>query len=272
MPPRRRQSLIVLLLVLEAADFRGRSEEPSALAPASAPPHHPAISRAFAIVTFLALGLAVANPVNSTLSRVALLSCLVLAALILGRRFPRLIKSAVIGLAALGLAIAFLPGCPVNAERLRSRHVEALIAFESAPYLWGGEGRLGIDCSGLPRRALRSALLTEGALTLNPALIRQALNHWWHDASARALAEGYRDYAFPLGIEGTIQKLDPSSLLPGNLAITRDGIHVVVYLGGHRWIQADPGAQKVVIQNSRTESNAWFHAPVQLYRWRLLAR
>ncbi len=228
------------------------------------------ISRAFAIAAVLALGIAIANPVNSTLSRVALFACLALGAWALHRRLPKLLKVAALIVAALGLGIALLPGKPARAESLRPKYLAALARFEGTRYLWGGEGRLGIDCSGLPRRALRSALIEEGLRTFNPALFRQAFNHWWHDASARALAGGYRGYTVPLNIEGVIQKLDPAPLLPGDLAITCDGIHVLIYLGEHRWIQADPGAQKVVTQDSRTDRNAWFQAPVQLYRWRLL--
>ncbi len=235
----------------------------------------PAKPRFFAIALLLTCGAALVNPVNSALSRLALLSCLVLAAVILSRqlgpRFPRLSKYAVIGLTTLTLAVLLFPKRPANMERLRFKYADAMAGFEGVRYLWGGEGRLGIDCSGLPRKALRSALIEEGLRTLNPSLIRQALRHWWFDASARALAEGYRDYAIPLKVEGTIQKLDAAPLLPGDLAITHDGIHVVVYLGKDRWIQADPGSQKVVILNGRNDRNVWFQAPVRLYRWRLLA-
>ncbi|MFO1522592.1 MAG: hypothetical protein U1G05_11240 [Kiritimatiellia bacterium] len=45
----------------------------------------------------------------------------------------------------------------------------------------------------------------------------------------------------PLGVTGKINTMDVSALLPGDLAFTRSGAHVLVYFGDGKWIQADPG-------------------------------
>ena len=94
---------------------------------------------------------------------------------------------------------------------------------------WGGESSRGIDCSGLPRRALRDALLAYGIRNLNGRAFRGYVEQWWFDASARALGEGYRDYTSPLGATGTIQEMDYGGLVPGDLAVTTSGVHILAY-------------------------------------------
>jgi cell wall-associated NlpC family hydrolase len=231
-------------------------------------------SRTFTIATLLCAVIAALNPINSTLSRTAFLIILTLAGFALLShllpRFPGLAKFTLGTLLALALLIALWPGRPADPASLRTHYLSALTSFEGTRYIWGGEGHFGIDCSGLPRRALRTALVQEGLATANPALLRHALAHWWHDASARALAQGYRDYTIPLQVEGTLKKLDTTSLLPGDLAVTFDGIHLIVYLGDNRWIQADPSTERVITLNAQTDSNLWFNIGVTLHRWTLL--
>jgi hypothetical protein len=61
-----------------------------------------------------------------------------------------------------------------------------------------------------------------------------------------------------------------AKLLPGDLAVTADGKHVMVYLRGDQWIQAEPGIGKVAIMNARIDDNVWFHVPVTTHRWTIL--
>lgn len=224
--------------------------------------------------SLLCVVIAALNPINSTLSRTALLVSLALATLTLFRyfrpRFPRLTTITLATLLTLALLIAILPGRPINPNSLRSRYLSALTSFEDTRYIWGGEGRFGIDCSGLPRRALRSALFREAIMTLNPTPLREAMNQWWHDSSALALSQAYRANTVPLGLSGKLNSLDTSTLLPGDLAITRDGLHLLVYQGNDLWIQADPSVGKVITLNAKTDSNLWFHSPVTLHRWHKL--
>ena len=167
-------------------------------------------------------------------------------------------------------ALVFSPSRPLDADALRKSYVDRLVSYKGVRYLWGGEGRLGIDCSGLPRRALRDALAWRGLVTWNGGLVRESLRQWWFDASAKALAEGHQNYVVPLGIHGTIKEMDYDDLQPGDLAITASGIHVLCYLSGDRWIQAEPEIRKVVALNGRTDNNPWFDMPVSMYRWRVL--
>ena len=211
-------------------------------------------------------------PINSLRYRLILCAaaCLELV-LVLRWIWPRRrLRIAVAAFLVTVVAWVLSPSRSVDAEALRERYVARLLAYGNVRYLWGGEGRLGIDCSGLPRRALRDALWRRGVTSFNGGLLREALRQWWFDASAKALAEGHCGYVVPLGIHGTIKEMPCQGLLPGDLAITVSGVHVLCYLGGDRWIQAEPEIRRVVVLNGRTDDNVWFDEPVKTYRWRVL--
>lgn len=221
------------------------------------------------IVCSVLLGLAWLNPVNALRHRLILCAVAILwLALVLWWIWPRRrLRHVAVGFLVVVAGVVLSPSRPTDAARLHDRYVSRLKAYEGVRYLWGGEGRLGIDCSGLPRRVLRDALLWQGVATLNGGLLREALRLWWFDASAKALAEGHRDAVVPLGISGTIKAMDCDGLLPGDLAITASGVHVLCYLGDGRWIQAEPAIRRVVVLNGRTDENSWFNVPVNMYRW-----
>ena len=63
--------------------------------------------------------------------------------------------------AAISLAWWFaLPGSPIVESELRDAYVQRMKNLIGTKYVWGGESSRGIDCSGLPRKALRDALLS----------------------------------------------------------------------------------------------------------------
>ncbi len=124
---------------------------------------------------------------------------------------------------------------------------------------------------GLARRAWREALWSEGLATFNGTLLRAALGQWLADASARDLAQGVRGTTIPISTaDVTLDKLDPAKALPGDLAITVDGVHMLIALGGNDWIEADPDIHEVIFLEACCDESQWLTRPVRLYRWALL--
>lgn len=229
---------------------------------------------AFILTVASAIALIVLNldPVTTKLHRLVILCSI--AGLLCGplilfwkNKFIRL------ALLALPLIAAFpflLPGKRHDPAPLRQTYLENLTSYKGTTYHWGGENSRGIDCSGLPRKALRDAMFSQGIKTLNGTLTRGFLRHWWNDSSAKALAEGHLDFAHPTGGSGAIAKMSYANLEPGDLAITEDRRHILIFLGGENWIQADPGIAKVTIENGRTSPNGWFAVPTTIHRWTVL--
>lgn len=207
-------------------------------------------------------------PVNNLALRLSVL--IILAALFLGllclywkNRILRLILFVIAGTVS---AFLLLPGRSYDPALLRRDYVASLLNYESTRYVWGGENRMGIDCSGLIRSGLIKASYQQGLLTLNPGLVREGLDLWWHDSSERALGEEYRQTTRKLFSESSINQIDHSQIMPGDFAVTEDGIHALAYVGDHTWIKADPEIKRV-IKVQVPSNNSWFDQPVNVMRW-----
>jgi hypothetical protein len=177
-------------------------------------------------------------------------------------------------LAVTGIATVFL-SLPAReapaANALRADYVAGLLRYDGVKYYWGGESPLGIDCSGLIRRGLTDSLIARGVSSLDPGLVRRGLWLWWNDCSARALGDNWRGVTIPLLAAPSINELDHSHLLPGDLAVTSNGLHVMAYLGDRRWIEADPEVLRVITVEAPAKENIWFDTPMDIVRWKLLA-
>jgi hypothetical protein len=168
------------------------------------------------------------------------------------------------------LVFFMIPGRDIDRVAMRTNYVRALHRYEGTRYIWGGENRVGIDCSGLVREGLIHADIGCGLRTLNPALVRVGLFVWWNDCSARELRDGYRNRTrFVLSVR-SINELDVAQLFPGDLAVTSDGSHVLAYVDDATWIEADPAVGKVVTVKSPSTENGWLAIPVNIVRWRQL--
>ena len=210
-------------------------------------------------------------PVSNTALRLAMIACFILlvSGLVAFNWRHRWLKIALVSVTVFLLAFLLWPGRKAHIPSLQHQYLESLRRYEGVRYVWGGENRFGIDCSGLVRRGLVNGLLNESFRTVNPALIRQGLFIWWNDCSARAMGEEHRHLTTSVIESDSINRIDPTQIEPGDFAVTADGIHVVAYLGGNEWIEADPDAKRV-LRLTTPSTNSWFDTPVRVMRWTLL--
>ncbi len=225
----------------------------------------------FAVASALALVL-VLQPIGSGLLRRTLVAALTLAQLCLVRLlWSSFHLGKVLGLAvSVTCALVILAEMPAEETLPRDLLVERLRSFEGSRYVWGGECGRGIDCSGLVRRGMIESTLQAAWQETSPGRLRQALAIWWSDASARHMGAGYDGRFEPILEDRRVRELEDHEVEPGDLAVTLDGRHVMAALGDGRWIQAEPRAGRVVI-NDRRDDLHWFRTPVRVLRWRALS-
>lgn len=164
------------------------------------------------------------------------------------------------------VALALIPYKLADIPRLREAYTRALHRYEGTRFLVGGESPLGIDSTGLVRRALIDAAFSEGWRTKDLSLLRTGAALWWYDASAALMRAGYQGRLRPITSASRLNALDEELILPGDLAISADGQHVLAYLGERTWIEADPKRGKVVTVQAPAQV-PWFDVPVRLLRW-----
>ena len=175
-----------------------------------------------------------------------------------------------IALAALVLWIGVGPGRRSDARALRGEYVRRLRSYTGTRYVWGGENRLGIDCSGLVREGMIDAAFWRGAATGDCGLLRESAALWWTDASAARLGEGYGGRATLVCETDSLRELDYARLRPGDIAVTSGGAHTMAYLGNRTWIEADPSAlvgDKVIQISPDSSRSAWLDVPMRILRW-----
>ena len=210
-------------------------------------------------------------PVSTTLTRsigLGLLAAVWFGLVGIGWRH-RLVRFGLLGITALcGVFLALPARSHSDATAIRSAYVVGLRHYEGVTYYWGGESPKGIDCSGLVRRGLIDSLFLGGIRTFDAGLVRQAIGLWWHDCSARDFGEGH-GYTTRLCSTPSINALDHSKILPGDLAVTSTGVHIMAFLGNNLWIEADPGIGRVVTVSAPSKDNPWFHEPMIIVRWKI---
>lgn len=104
------------------------------------------------------------------------------------------------------------------------------------------------------------------------AWCRRALSLWWHDCTAKALGETHDGLTGHQLNTASLNKLDHSKILPVDLAVTRSGVHIMAYLGGDTWIEADPGVGRVITVLVPTIDNLWCDTSMTIVRWNVLSQ
>lgn len=213
----------------------------------------------------------VVYPVSNTTLRLVAIACfaLIAAGFVAFNWQWRWLKITSVSVVTFLLAFLLLPGRKAQISELQQQYLESLRRYEGVRYVWGGENRFGIDCSGLIRRGLINSLVGESLRTANPTLLREGLFLWWHDCSARALGDEHLRLTTEVMESDSINQINAAKIQPGDFAVTTDGIHVVAFLGGNEWIEADPEANKV-LRLTTPSTNSWFDTPVKVMRWTLL--
>ena len=182
----------------------------------------------------------------------------------------RWVRITLLTLFGLGVVLVALPGRTPDPQGLRSDNLKALALYEHTHYIWGGENLIGIDCSGLVREGFVWGELLNGVRTLNGTPIRNALSLWWNDSSAGALRDGYMGQTVPVEQFDSVNAIPFGAAAVGDMAVTTDGLHVMVFLGGTTWMEADASSGRVVKETVPADSG-WFKTPVALVRWSPLA-
>ncbi|WP_309707489.1 NlpC/P60 family protein [Armatimonas sp.] len=166
------------------------------------------------------------------------------------------------------IGLAMMPYRAPKPERLQTVYTESLKRYEGVRYVWGGESKWGIDCSGLIRCGMIDACISEGWQTKDLSLLRTAAALWWYDASALEMGRGYNGRTYVFKENQQLNTTDYTKLHPGDLAVTESRQHILAYLGDKTWINADPKGQfAVVSKTAPQEKDAWFSTPVKLVRW-----
>ncbi|MCE9610036.1 MAG: C40 family peptidase [Chthoniobacter sp.] len=177
-------------------------------------------------------------------------------------------RFALIGVTLLSAGFLALPARSLpTTDSLRTDYVAGLRRYDGVTYYWGGESPKGIDCSGLIRRGLIDSLFIRGVRTLDPGLVRRTLSLWWHDTTANELGQKHAGLTVHLLDTPSVNQLDHSKILPGDLAVTSNGVHIMAYLGENRWIEADPGVGRVITVSVPANDNVWFRVPMNIVRW-----
>ena len=165
------------------------------------------------------------------------------------------------------IVLVSLKNKDVPVEKIRNRYVTELLKYENTTYVWGGETRNGIDCSGLVRKGMIDTLLKVGIENVSSKYVYEAFKLYVNDFSAKAIKQEYKNLFTTLQEIESVNTFDHSYILPGDILVTNNGVHTFAYIGNNTWIQADPDSKKVIIETAPSTDNKWYKMNAVILRW-----
>ena len=156
----------------------------------------------------------------------------------------------------------------VSIEEIRNTYVIELIKYENTRYVWGGENINGIDCSGLVRKGMINALFKLGVRNLSSKYLYEAFKIYINDFSAKSIKEEYKNMFTKLLEIDNLNTFDHSQIMAGDILVTSNGVHTFAYVGNNKWIQADPGSNKVIVEAAPSKNNQWYEMKSVILRWK----
>src|SRR5262245_22084547 len=200
------------------------------------------------VLIWLALFLNINSPIVNTFKKATLVIC-VIGIWVVGAAIfwnKKVARRVILAVGIIPMLFLCMPGYRYDKAFLRQEYVNELSKYENVDYVWGGEKRSGIDCSGLIRAGLINADIRQGIIRLNPGLVRAGIYLWWNDSSAYELGSGYKDRAKRIATIKDLEEVDYTVIRPGDFVVKADGTHTMAYLSDKIWIEADPGRMKVI--------------------------
>lgn len=220
------------------------------------------------VLIWLALFLNIGSPIVNTFKKATLVIC-VIGVWVMGASIfwnKKIARRVILAVGIIPILFLSMPGYRYDRELLRQEYVNELSKYENVNYVWGGEKRSGIDCSGLIRAGLINANIRRGIIGLNPGLVRAGIFLWWNDGSAHELGLGYKNRTKRIATIKDVEEIDYTIIRPGDFVVKADGTHTMAYLSDKMWIEADPERMKV-IKEKIPGSKSWKGVPVYVMRW-----
>ncbi len=179
---------------------------------------------------------------------------------------------AVFSILSLGAATYFTVNAgSADPERIRSRFLTDARGYMGTRFVWGGETGGGIDCSGLARAAFVRSCLRESLRAGDGALLLRTVRFWWFDIGAVDLGHERDDMTVRIGEVPNLRDFDGSGVRPGDMAVSIEHRHILIYSGGGQWIEADPGRGEVIELSPEDDpEHLYFTVPVVFVRWTAL--
>lgn len=206
-------------------------------------------------------------PINNIITRIVLLTAIFVIIMILFVMFYRYKFFFLLYLYIVSFLFFFIVlGTKTTIwENFNEDYIQNLLTYNDVNYVLWWEWLFGMDCSWLVRHAMVISLIKEWIRNYNWYDIMKWFKLWWSDFDVDAMLSNEYNRFIDIWVADSINKINHEFIKPWDLAII-DWVHVMAYVWGRQWIQADPEIWKVIVLKTPT-SNKWFNLSVKIIRW-----